>query len=228
MRILVLTNLYPNPWQPHRAAFNRQQFAALAQQHEVRVIAPVAWTDEWSSRAVGSQQRVILRDGMTVEHPRYVFPPKVLRSWHGRFYLRSVRPVFERAVNGFRPDVVLASWAYPDAWAAVELARDANLPIVAKAHGSDVLLLDQYPARRKVTADALAKELHEGKAEAYDDLRMRSSPSAGNSPTVSHNWELTRIACTWSTTEWTRHCLSPDRSMRRGSRWFSSWGISWP
>ena len=62
-------------------------------------------------------------DGVTVEHPRYLFPPKVLRSWHGKFYLRSVRPAFESAIEQFRPDVVLASWAYPDAWAAVQLTR---------------------------------------------------------------------------------------------------------
>src|SRR4051812_18466812 len=132
MRILILTNLYPNPWQPQRATFNRQQFAALAREHEVRVIAPVAWTDQWSSTHRGPHNRVMIRDGLTVEHPTYLFPPKVLRSWHGHCYLRSVRPAFQRAVQEFGPDVVLASWAYPDVWSAVELARAANLPIVAK------------------------------------------------------------------------------------------------
>ena len=160
MRVLILTNLFPSPWQPHRATFNRQQFAALAQKHEVRVIAPVAWTDQWASRKAsrnpGPHERVILRDGVTVEHPRYLFPPKVLRSWHGRCFLRSVRSTFERAVEQFRPDVVLASWAYPDAWAAVQLTRRANLPVVAKVHGSDVLQLDQFPRRRQLTTDALA------------------------------------------------------------------------
>ena len=106
MRILVLTNLYPNPWQPHRAAFNRQQFAALAQQHEVRVIAPVAWTDQLASRLRGQHERTILCDGMVIDHPRYLFPPKMLRSWHGHFYLRSVRPAFERAVGSGKPAIL--------------------------------------------------------------------------------------------------------------------------
>ena len=157
MRVLILTNLFPSPWQPHRATFNRQQFAALAQEHDVRVIAPVAWTDLWVSRQIASPDRLICRDGMTVEHPLYLFPPKVLRSWHGHFYLPSVRAAFDRAIEQFHPDVVLASWAYPDAWAAVQLARRANLPIVAKVHGSDVLLLDQYPQRRARTALALSQ-----------------------------------------------------------------------
>ena len=157
MRVLILTNLFPSPWQPHRATFNRQQFAAMAPEHEVRMIAPVAWTDRWKSPDQAARGRVILRDGMTVEHPTYIYPPKVLRSWHGRCFLRSVRSTFERAVEQFRPDVVLASWAYPDAWAAVQLARSANLPLVAKVHGSDVLLLDQHPQRRAATAAALSQ-----------------------------------------------------------------------
>ena len=42
MRILVITNLYPNPYQPQRATFNREQIRALAREHSVRVIAPMA------------------------------------------------------------------------------------------------------------------------------------------------------------------------------------------
>ena len=42
MRILAITNLFPNPFQPQRATFNRQQFAALAGDHAVSVISPIA------------------------------------------------------------------------------------------------------------------------------------------------------------------------------------------
>jgi glycosyltransferase involved in cell wall biosynthesis len=150
MRILILTNLYPNRWQPHRAEFNRQQFAALAAAHEVRLIAPVAWTAQWRRPA----HQPVLRDGLVVEHPRFVYPPKILRSWHGACLLRSIRESFDRAVREFQPEVVLASWAYPDAWAASRLARAANLPLVAKVHGSDVLLLTGG-ARQRQTIEAL-------------------------------------------------------------------------
>ena len=46
MRILAMTNLYPNPFQPNRATFNRHQFRLLAEKHSLRVISPIAWTDE--------------------------------------------------------------------------------------------------------------------------------------------------------------------------------------
>jgi len=39
----------------------------------------------------------------------------------------------------FRPDLVLAAWAYPDGWAAVDLGHRHGLPVAIKVHGSDVL-----------------------------------------------------------------------------------------
>jgi glycosyltransferase involved in cell wall biosynthesis len=159
MNILALTSLYPNPLQPHRATFNRAQIRALAAHHAVRVIAPVAWTDEigcwWHSAGRLPANRQMRCDGVPVEHPRYWFPPRMLRQWYGHCFRHSVRPAFERAVAEFGPDLVYAPWAYPDGWAAVSLGRRAGLPVVLKVHGSDILLLPQYPARRQRTIEAL-------------------------------------------------------------------------
>ena len=121
----------------------------------MRLIAPVAWTEQVRRSPSTPPQQSILRDGMVIEHPRYVYPPKILRSWHGACYLRSIRPAFDRAVQALQPEVFLASWGYPDAWAALKLARAANLPIAAKVHGSDVLLLAKNGARRRQTIEAL-------------------------------------------------------------------------
>lgn len=159
MRILALTNLYPNPYQPNRAPFNRQQFRALAAEHEVRVIAPIAWTDERSRRrqstATIPAERRRLSDGMVVYHPRYLFTPKVLRAQYGAFFARSVRGCFHRAVRELRPDVVLGCWGYPDGWAAVRLSREAGLPVAIKVHGSDVLTVAEHPSRRRRTIEAV-------------------------------------------------------------------------
>lgn len=155
MRILILTSLHPNPWEPHRAQFNRQQFAALAAKHEVRLIAPVAWTEQVRRSPTAPPENCVLQGGMVIEHPRFVYPPKILRSWHGACYLHSIRSAFDRAMRALQPQVILGSWAYPDAWAALKLARSANLPLAAKVHGSDVLLLAQRGARRQQTIDAL-------------------------------------------------------------------------
>ncbi len=155
MRILILTNLYPNRWQPHLAQFNRQQFAALAAKHDVSLIAPIAWTEQFRQSPNAPEERCILSDGMVIERPHFIYPPKVLRSWYGTCYLHSVRAAFDRSVQALRPQIVLGSWAYPDAWAALKLARIANLPVAAKVHGSDVLLMASRGARKRQTIDAL-------------------------------------------------------------------------
>ncbi len=161
MRILAVTNLYPNPYQPLRATFNRSEFMALARLHSLRVIAPIAWTEEllWQrrrGRLLPSNRRVRF-DGLTVDHPRYLFTPKVLRTWYGHFYRFSVKSAFERALAEFRPDLIYAHWAYPDGWAAVELGRKSGLPTVIKVHGSDVLVLSRFRGRRHRTIEALRR-----------------------------------------------------------------------
>lgn len=142
MRILIVTNLYPNPRQPHRASFNRLQFAALAKEHDVRIIAPIAWT---SGRPCGPR----VSDGMVVEHPRYIHIPKVLRGLYGHLFEHAVRKSFDEQLRGWGPQVVLGCWGYPDGWAAVRLARQAGLPVAVKLHGSDVLTLADGPRRTR-------------------------------------------------------------------------------
>ncbi len=161
MRILAVSNLFPNPFKPQLAVFNRRQFKALANEHEVKVIAPIAWSDELAARWAGKPtlpgDRRQVVDGMEVRHPRYIFSPKILRRFYGHFYLWSIRRTFARAVAEFRPDLVYATWAYPDGWAAVTLAHQARLPVVVKVHGSDILLLANQGGRRRGTVEALCR-----------------------------------------------------------------------
>lgn len=163
MRILCVTNLYPNPFHLGRATFNRQQFRALAESHEVRVLSPISWTDELAARWRGAsalpQGRQVRFDGLTIDHPRFLYTPKIGRRFYGRWFRESIRRSFDRAVDELRPDVIFAPWIYPDGWAAVELGHARGLPVVLKAHGCDVLAagygLDRYPSRRKATIDAV-------------------------------------------------------------------------
>ncbi len=160
MRALVVTNLYPNPFEPNRGTFNRQQLRALAARHVVRVISPIAWADEWAARWRGApglgRGRRWDCDGIPVALPRYLYTPKILRGWYGHFFRGSIRAAFAQAVAEFRPDVVFTPWAYPDGWAAVALGHAAGLPVVVKVHGSDVLGdIRRQPARLRRTAEAL-------------------------------------------------------------------------
>lgn len=162
MRILAVTNLYPSPLDPSRGTFNRLQFRALAGENSVQVISAIPWVDELVARVrrKGSlpRSRRVACDGIVVDHPRFLYTPKILRGRHGNFYWRSIRPAFERALAEFRPDLVFATWAYPDGWAAVHLGHEAGLPVVIKVHGCDVLWgLSHHPSKHQGTREALRK-----------------------------------------------------------------------
>jgi glycosyltransferase involved in cell wall biosynthesis len=153
VRILAVTNLYPNPAQPHRATFNRHQFQLLNQDHPLHVIAPVAWTERRRFAKTAIPFRTTL-DGITVDHPTYYFTPRVGRRYYGPMMRRSIRNAFHRAIVEFQTEIVFAPWIYPDGWAAWHLAREQRLPVVLQAHGSDVKLLQEHPGRRAGTIQA--------------------------------------------------------------------------
>jgi glycosyltransferase involved in cell wall biosynthesis len=162
MNILVLTELYPSPMFPFRAAFNRQEFQALSDLGcRIRVITPIAWTDEVRRRLKRRGEPLErLRDSgpVRIAYPRYWYPPGAFRGTYGPLYLRAARrglALLERSEGEpFAPDLIYGSYAYPDGWAAVALGRELKLPVVVKAHGSDLRRL-AHPARKRRTVEAV-------------------------------------------------------------------------
>ena len=144
MKILIITNLFPNASEPNRAMFNKQQFLALREYCDFKVIAPLP-------HFKCTRGQVPLRetiDGMDVHHPRYLVIPKILRSMHGVSYYYGIHNEVEDIAKTFSFDLIFATWTYPDAYAASMIAKEMNKPLVIKVHGSDINLLNLYPSRR--------------------------------------------------------------------------------
>lgn len=157
MRILAITNLYPRPARPQIASFNRQQLAALAARHHVRVIAPVGWRNAINDRLKhgGRLRHYVNDDGIAVSHPTFYYPPGFWRGQHGRFLAWSIRDCVKQAIEEINPDVLLGCFAYPDGWAAVRVARQTGAPVVIKVHGSDVHVLQRDRSIRPRLVEAL-------------------------------------------------------------------------
>ncbi|HAH48149.1 MAG TPA: hypothetical protein DCM07_25515, partial [Planctomycetaceae bacterium] len=86
MKILFLSNVFPNPLQHGKGTFNRSMIESLSQVHRVHVITPVPWIEEFShllkhraaiNRAWTSVEN---REQLTVEYPRFYYPPKILHQ----------------------------------------------------------------------------------------------------------------------------------------------------
>jgi glycosyltransferase involved in cell wall biosynthesis len=158
LRVLVITNRYPRPGHSTIATYNREQFRELAKDHDVRIVAPVPWTERLRDLlAHKSGPHSYVQDQIPIHHPTYYFSPKIAEQAWGQFFLWSVRREVQSIIREFKPDVLLACWAHPDGWAAVQLGRQFGLPVVVKVHGSDVLVTTRNKARRQRVAEALRR-----------------------------------------------------------------------
>ena len=152
MRVVVLTRLFPNALEPLWSPFNQQQFAALGRLCEVEVLGVIPWfpgaraARRWSAagRLAGVPRRETIA-GLAVEHPRYLFVPR-LPAASAALYAASLLPATWRRR---RADVLLGAWAYPDGAATVRLAAWLGLPSVVKVHGSDLNVVARLPAVRR-------------------------------------------------------------------------------
>ncbi len=135
-RLLILTNLYPLPWEPNRGLFNWQQFSRLGGQRDVDVLVPVAM-GTWL-RKVG------LRNSLTqsgVRYTWYLYTPGVGRSLYGFMMTLSLLLNSGLWIAGKRFGALMASWAYPDGYAGLWLSRVFHLSFYLKVHGSDINIL---------------------------------------------------------------------------------------
>jgi glycosyltransferase involved in cell wall biosynthesis len=146
MRILVVTSQFPIAGDPQRGRPVYQTVRELARQATVKVLNPVATYPAWAqprsylARAAGANPVAADCDA---EFLPYRTVPLVGRPLNGWLCARAIAS----AAAAFRPDVVLSYWLYPDAWGAQYWARQARVPLVAGARGSDIRVRD-FVSRR--------------------------------------------------------------------------------
>lgn len=141
-RLVIITNLYPLPWEPGRATFNRQQFAQLESEYEMSVLVPVHFV-EWFKhfRQINQSDKV--------RYVPYFFLPKLGRRFYSVWMFCSLLIHSGLWLKRRRPEIMLASWAFPDAVATGWLAKLFRSRFYFKVHGSDIHLHGQQPARAR-------------------------------------------------------------------------------
>jgi len=133
LKVLVLTNLFPSPWDPLRSPFNRQQFERLGQHHDVDVITAVDFRERF-----GRKRAPFRVNNLNTEQFVFFYPPVIGRSLHAACWLASLLSQKLRRLRRAHYDCMLLSWGYPDAAAASWVARHLGIPYVVKVHGTDL------------------------------------------------------------------------------------------
>lgn len=147
--LLVITNLYPVPWGPNRASFNKQQFDLLNETLSLKIIILLPWK-EWLTYRGECQS---LSD---IKYCPYFYIPKFGRRLVPAFQCFSLL-FFLPWIKRQRFSGILASWGFPDAVAVSMLNKFLGLPFFAKVHGTDVNENSQFPARSRLMKKWLNK-----------------------------------------------------------------------
>jgi glycosyltransferase involved in cell wall biosynthesis len=147
--LLVVTNLYPVPWGPNRASFNKQQFDLLNNTLPVKIIILLPWK-EWLTHRTDCQSLP------NIKYCPYFYIPKFGRRLVPAFQCFSLL-FFLPWIKKQQFSAVLASWGFPDAVAVSMLNKFLKLPFFAKVHGTDVNENTQFPARSRLMKKWLNK-----------------------------------------------------------------------
>jgi len=147
MRVLLFTNHYPASDAPTRGTYNRNTFGALSKYMDVRVVGAIPW---WQGGRKLRNRLTVLREdrfGLDASFASYASLPGV-PALHARGIHASLRPLMERVRREFPYDIIVSTWAYPDAVAAAHFANDVECPLVTTVLGSDVNELPNRPGLR--------------------------------------------------------------------------------
>ncbi len=143
MRILVITNVFPNPQAPITGPGIRAQLLAMRSLCDIEVMATIPWfpgVSRLRKYSPHGDPKYIPRtgslEGIPVQYPRTLYIPRVGLGLAGPLYAASLFP----RIMGYRGkvDAVFGAWAYPDGWAAIALAELLGVPAVIKMIGSDI------------------------------------------------------------------------------------------
>ncbi len=172
MNILTFTSLWPNVEQPNFGVFVKHRVAAMARLEglNVRVVAPVPYFPKSLTRLLpltvlnrlpqhwlrlARVPEVEEIGGLTTFHPRYLVTPKVGMRFYGSRMAKGAWQTVRRLHTEKPFDLIDAHYVYPDGFAAVELGRRLNIPVVISARGTDINHFSHLPHIRPKIINAL-------------------------------------------------------------------------
>ena len=161
MKVLVITQLFPNRKQPFLGIFVRERIKAVAKLCNVKVVAPVPWFPplkifkRWYKFSQIPKKEI--QGGLEVYHPRFFVIPKIGKCFDGIFYFLSIFPYILKLRKKFNFDILDVHWAYPDGFAGVLIGKLLKRPVSISVRGTDITIYVGYSLLRKIITYLLNK-----------------------------------------------------------------------
>jgi glycosyltransferase involved in cell wall biosynthesis len=171
MRLLFISNLFPDTSQPWRGLDNVTLLHAMQAARpaaDIRVLCLRPGHGYWLGRPCPLQPRpqdAVLR-------PIYRWAPYLPRlgGLNDRLFSLALRRGIARLPRDWQPEALLAPWLFPDAAGVARTGALSGVPLVAVAQGSDVHRYLDMPMRRRAILH-MARRAHI--VTRSDDLRQR-------------------------------------------------------
>jgi glycosyltransferase involved in cell wall biosynthesis len=150
MRLLFISNLFPDTTQPWRGLDNVTLLHAMRAQRpgaDIRVICLRPGHGGWMNRSCGLKPRT----GDEVFAPLYGWVPYLPKfgGMNDRLFALAVDRALKQLPKGWKPDRLLVPWLFPDASGVARVGALKGVPMVSVAQGSDVHRYLDMPMRRK-------------------------------------------------------------------------------
>jgi len=136
-RIAVVTSLFPVAGAPYAGRPIYETVVRLQQWAEIRVLCPMPVYPRWLQPAHHPYHPVdpsYAPPRVATQYVEYGTLPLVGRPLNGWLSMRRLWP----ALREFQPELILAYWIYPTAYAATRVGRKLGVPVIAGARGSDL------------------------------------------------------------------------------------------
>lgn len=185
MRMLFISNLFPDTTQPWRGLDNVTLLHAMRVERpeaEIRVICLRPGHGFWK----GSRCELKPRPGDEVFHPVYGWAPYVPKfgGMNDRLFALAVRRALSKLPTGWKPDALLVPWLFPDGCGVNRVPELEGLPMVSVAQGSDVHQYLELPMRRRSILNLAKRARIITRSEDLRQRLLRAGADAGRVRTV--------------------------------------------
>ena len=145
LRVLLFTNLFPNPVDQTRGIFTEQLARELMEISDVTVVCPLPWFPRWSFLRrfprwyeFAEVPTVYSVNGVQVHSPKYLILPRISEPLLGMLMCVGTFLTVRKLHRQSPFDVINSMWLYPDSVAAGWIAKLLGIPMVPTALGCDV------------------------------------------------------------------------------------------
>ena len=145
LRVLLFTNLFPNPVDQTRGIFTEQLARELMEICDVTVVCPLPWFPRWSFLRrfprwyeFAEVPAVYSVNGVQVHSPKYLILPRISEPLLGMLMFAGTFLTVRKLHRQSPFDVINSMWLYPDSVAAGWIAKLLGIPMVPTALGCDV------------------------------------------------------------------------------------------